>query len=280
MVLGKRILTAVCGLPLVLWLVYAGGWHFGFAISLTALVSWLEYCRMLRQIELHPWQSLGILYSFLLPLCVWLGNSQEMVFFLVVLFLVNGARLVVQAASFSPADAFATVFGVMYVPLLLAFFVALRMYLPENAVLPAAPFLSHCAGYVYLSFIGTWASDTFAYFIGSRWGRRKLCPEISPGKTVEGALGGLAGTLLVVGWLGSAFAGLQLEQALLLGCLIGVAAPVGDLVESRLERYAGVKDSGAILPGHGGMLDRIDSLLFVLPVVYFYIGARSLFFLG
>ena len=131
-----------------------------------------------------------------------------------------------------------------------------------------------------MSFIGTWASDTFAYFIGSRWGRRKLCPEISPGKTVEGALGGLGGTLLVVGWLGSAFAGLQLEQALLLGCLIGVAAPVGDLVESRLKRYAGVKDSGAILPGHGGMLDRIDSLLFVVPVVYFYIGARSLFFLG
>ena len=65
-----------------------------------------------------------------------------------------------------------------------------------------------------------------------------------------------------------------------LGCLIGVAAPVGDLVESRLKRYAGVKDSGAILPGHGGMLDRIDSLLFVVPVVYFYIGARSLFFLG
>lgn len=235
---------------------------------------------MLRQIELHPWQSLGILYSFLLPLCIWLGNSQEMIFFLVLLFLLNGARLVVQAARFSPADAFATVFGVMYVPLLLAFFVALRMYLPETAVLPAAPFLSQGAGYVYLAFIGTWASDTFAYFIGSRWGRRKLCPEISPGKTVEGALGGLGGTLLVVGWLGSSFAGLQLEQALLLGGLIGVAAPIGDLVESRLKRYAGVKDSGTILPGHGGMLDRIDSLLFVLPVVYFYIGARSLFFLG
>src|SRR5258705_13461195 len=114
-------------------------------------------------------------------------------------------------------------------------------------------------------------SDTLAFFVGHALGRRKLAPRISPGKTIEGALGGLIGGVsgaLLVRWLG--LPGLPLAHAPLLGALVAGFGICGDLVESLLKRWAGGKDSGALLPGHGGMLDRIDSLLFGAPVLYYY----------
>lgn len=273
MVLWKRVLTALCGLPLVLWLVYVGDWWYWAGISLASVLAWGEFCRMLRVRGSRPWQSLGYAYALVLPLCAWQGNAHETLFLLTLLFLLSGARLVVQAQRFKVEDALATVFGVLYVPLLFSFFAALRLTVGGET--PGGVSLG--AAYVYLAFAGTWASDTCAYFVGSRWGRTKLCPAISPGKTVEGAWGGLLGTLTIVGGAGTFLVGLTPLQALLLAGLIAVAAPIGDLVESCLKRYAGVKDSGALLPGHGGMLDRTDSLLFVVPAVYFYVSACSLF---
>jgi phosphatidate cytidylyltransferase len=114
-------------------------------------------------------------------------------------------------------------------------------------------------------------SDTFAFFVGHAWGRRRLAPSVSPSKTVEGALGGLAGG--VVGALAVRYLGLPslpVSHAVVLGVAVAALGIVGDLDESLLKRWAGVKDSGALFPGHGGMLDRIDSLLFGAPVLYYY----------
>lgn len=114
-------------------------------------------------------------------------------------------------------------------------------------------------------------SDTAAFFVGSALGRRPLAPAISPGKTVEGALGGLAGGALgalAVRTLG--LPNLRLDHALALGMLVAALGMVGDLFESQLKRWAGVKDSGSLFPGHGGMLDRLDSLLFGGPALYYY----------
>jgi phosphatidate cytidylyltransferase len=118
-------------------------------------------------------------------------------------------------------------------------------------------------------FIGTWASDSFAYFVGSALGRHKLCPSISPNKTIEGAVGAVVGTTLTIAALGSFF-GWPLPLMAVLGALIAVIATLGDLVESVAKRETGIKDSGNIIPGHGGVWDRFDSVLFTAPLVYYF----------
>lgn len=119
-----------------------------------------------------------------------------------------------------------------------------------------------------LVMLGTWAADTGAYFIGTKWGRHKLAPAISPNKSVEGAVGGILLAALAAQYVNNRLQ-IGLLPGWVLGIVIGIAAGVGDLFESALKREAGVKDAGWILPGHGGVLDRIDSLLFTVPVVYY-----------
>ena len=122
---------------------------------------------------------------------------------------------------------------------------------------------------VWIMFIGTWASDSFAYFAGCAFGSHKLAPAISPNKTIEGFFGGLIGTIAVIvgiGWL----LAMPLPQMAGLGAAIAVLGTLGDLVESMMKRQTGIKDSGAIIPGHGGVWDRFDSVLFTAPLVYYY----------
>ena len=118
--------------------------------------------------------------------------------------------------------------------------------------------------------IATWAADVFAFFVGVRWGKRRLIPHVSPGKSVEGWLGGLVGAAVVTAaaayFLVPEF--LHPLEAVLIGTLIGVAGPLGDLFESMVKRTFGAKDSSRIIPGHGGVLDRIDSLLFTVPLAH------------
>ncbi len=149
-------------------------------------------------------------------------------------------------------------FGFFYVGGLLAHLVFLRE-LPQGRE------------WIYLVLLVTMASDTLAYFSGKALGKRKLYPAISPNKSIEGAIGGLAGA--VCGAVVAKFwfmPGLGLLECLVLGLLLGPLAQVGDLFESMLKRSFEVKDSGALIPGHGGILDRLDSLLFVFPPAYYY----------
>ena len=122
-----------------------------------------------------------------------------------------------------------------------------------------------------LVFGGVWGTDVLAYAVGSLFGRHKLKPSLSPGKSVEGAAGGLLGGLLAA-WLVGIPLGLPVGLRLGLGLALGVLGQVGDLAESALKRHAGVKDSGSLLPGHGGILDRFDSSLFAAPVVYYLLA--------
>ena len=125
--------------------------------------------------------------------------------------------------------------------------------------------------WVVVALLGTYATDSGAFFIGRTWGRRPMAPMVSPGKTWEGAAGGfvtgLVAVLALATWLDLP---ISMWEAAVLGVLIGVFAQVGDLVESRLKRASGVKDAGSLIPGHGGMLDRLDSVVFVLVVVYYF----------
>jgi len=152
-----------------------------------------------------------------------------------------------------------TVAGVIYIGLLLSHLIWLRL-LPDGA------------GWVFLALFATFASDTTAYFVGSLLGKKRLAPSISPSKTLEGAIGGLAGSMIMsplvvmlfdlpVGWI----------EAVLMGALISIFGQLGDLAESLLKRNMSAKDSGKAVPGHGGCLDRMDSVVFAVVVVYYYV---------
>ncbi len=119
-----------------------------------------------------------------------------------------------------------------------------------------------------LVILGIWSTDSGAYFVGKAIGKRKLWPEISPNKTIEGSLGGLLASIVVVLAVNAIFGGLDTLQAFLIAVVAGIIGQLGDLVESGLKRHFGVKDSGQLIPGHGGVLDRFDSFLLVFPVLH------------
>lgn len=174
------------------------------------------------------------------------------------------AVIVFQFEKYNIVDIAITLFGGFYVVLLLSYFVRLR----------------DLSGGIYLFFIalvGAVATDTFAFFVGKKFGKRKLLPSVSPKKTVAGSVGGFLGNIILITIIGAVliysdtYTGMALYHYIILGALIGIVAQVGDLVASAIKRYAGVKDFGKIIPGHGGILDRIDSYIFTVPVVYYYL---------
>lgn len=164
-------------------------------------------------------------------------------------------------------NAAVTVLGVFYVPFLLSYLILVRE-------LPITVGVSYLEGgkWVFSIFIIVWAADTAAYFWGARFGRHKLCVRISPGKTVEGAIAGfltaiifaLLARLILIRSLGT-------FDCIIIGLIIGTFGQLSDLVESLIKRDAGVKDASAILPGHGGILDRFDTLILISPLIYFYL---------
>lgn len=162
-------------------------------------------------------------------------------------------------------------FGALYVSLL-GFVVRLGVAAPEPPTSAPFAFLGGERGWILLLVLGVWAYDTGAYLIGKRFGRAKFLTHISPSKTYAGLIGGLAATTIVVTVM-AVLLGEPPLVGLALGPLLGLAAQAGDLAESVLKRAAGAKDSGTIIPGHGGILDRVDSFLFAAPVVALYVLA-------
>jgi len=164
-----------------------------------------------------------------------------------------------------------TSFGVLYIGLLFGHFILLRQMPGQQVPLLAHFTLDRGEALLWVVLLGTWASDTFAYFFGVAFGKHKLIPAVSPKKSVEGAVAGFVGSILVVMALGVKWLDYAPEKVLGLAVIIAIFAPLGDLVESILKRNCEIKDSGNFFPGHGGVLDRCDSLLYAIPLAYYYI---------
>ena len=274
--LTKRVLTALVAAPLAIVMVYLGGLPLAaFLAAMSVGCAW-ELYRIARAGGLDPLDPLGIPLAGAIPLAAYSATiglyRPTLGLAAMALLVILSAVIWVRGTHGHPLGAAAvTVIGVLYTGGLLSFGYALREY-------PYA--IGNRAGTVLVAFplVLTWASDIGAYFVGRAIGGRKLIPAVSPGKTVSGALGGLV-TTIVVSWLYVRFALVPLASltmtvpaALLFGAIISVSAQIGDLVESLLKREANVKDSSRLIPGHGGLLDRLDSLLFVLPVAYVLFG--------
>ncbi|WP_406678410.1 phosphatidate cytidylyltransferase [Moorella sp. ACPs] len=256
--LGTRILVALVGIPLLLGTAYVGGWWFLLLVILVAFTGLVEFYHLAARLKLKPLVPAGIAGGLLFVLAAYLNKGMVawpgagLTVGMLLLFLAMFPRL-------AAADVAITLLGSWYVGGLLA-------YLPLLRLLPGG------TGTLILTFLMTWANDTGAYFCGRIFGRRHPWPSLSPGKTWAGAIGGLLVTLVVAEVLGPlllpAFNSWLLAG---LAILTAIAAQAGDLIESGFKRQAGVKDSGRLLPGHGGILDRFDSLLLVAPVVYYYL---------
>ena len=273
--LTRRILFALVGAPLTVALIYAGGWVLTAALGAIAAVGAWELFRMARAGGSDPLDAPGIFIAACIPLFVhssYVGAFRVTITFGVMIFLMLAAGVIwARGTGGKPLVSLAvTVVGVVY-PSLVVYMYPIRYHDYTVGAL---------AGTVLVMFpvMITWATDTGAYAFGRMFGRHKLIPSVSPGKTVEGAIGGVV-LGAVIAWLYIHFllrpyAHLAMLPLGILGfsIIISVVAQVGDLAESLFKRDAGVKDSGALLPGHGGILDRFDSLLFVLPSAYLLLG--------
>ena len=277
--LRLRLLTAAVGIPALLAVAYAGGWYLAGLVSLTSLLAVRELLRLASGADRptpHPaLAALGHLLAAGLPLAQSAVGDPR----LAEAGAAAGTGLAValaaglRAARRQHVGAGVAGAGALLVPSLLSYLVLLRgLGGPEavlrigGAVLPAG------ACWLFLSLATCWAADTGAYGVGHAWGRRRLWPAVSPGKTIEGVVGGLVAAV-VVGLAVGRLLGLRLWVGALLGGAVAVAGLAGDLSESKLKRWAGAKDSGRLLPGHGGVLDRFDSLLLGGPVAYYLLRA-------
>jgi phosphatidate cytidylyltransferase len=268
------MLTALVLIPTFLVAVALGREFFlGAAMALAGVGAW-EFLTMAAR-KPNPVRRLpGVALAVAFPAAFYWGWGSPSVIVTLLTVAVTGvalAQLLTAGARESIGGVSVTVFAAAYVGLLFGHFVLVREIARE---MPGA---AYWVGGALLAIpLGlTWTNDTAAYVIGKRWGRRRLAPAVSPGKSLEGALGALVVTIAVAVpllWLVDRWVPVfTAVDGFALGLLVGVAAPCGDLVESAFKRDAGVKDVSQLVPGHGGVLDRFDSLLFTVPAFYYYV---------
>jgi phosphatidate cytidylyltransferase len=279
--LGQRLLVAVIGIPVALGLLYLGGWTLGIPLAGLAAVGTLEVYRMARSrgVRAFRWAG-GVSAAGLVLLAVLrptFGDASGLM--LSTLGVLTAGTLVsalfTRGPEGAPLTAVAvTLAGAVYTGLALAF-VPLLHALPGRLAWTGGAEVRYAGALVVaLPLAATWIGDAAAYFAGTAWGRAKLFPSVSPNKSWVGAWAGVTGAALAgLGWhwvAGPFLPGSPLSAlgALCAGALLGVAAILGDLVESLLKREAGLKDSGAVFPGHGGALDRLDALIATMPFAY------------
>ena len=282
--LTRRVLFGVVAAPIALAIVLYGGAALAGLLAVASAIAAWELFRIAKAGGHLPFVDLGAALAGLVPLAVhatYLGLLQpRYAYFATVLVILLGLSIWARGAAGKPLGAVAvTTLGVLYTGGLLSFGYAIRYhdYAVGGVVLGGIPI---AAGGILLGLplVLTWATDTGAFFVGRSVGGRKLIRAVSPGKTVSGAVGGVLTSVLVT-WVyvtyllrPSAQLAMTPWGIIAFGVIVSIAAQVGDLVESLLKREAGVKDSGGLLPGHGGVLDRLDSLFFVLPIAHLLLG--------
>ncbi|MDJ0869004.1 MAG: phosphatidate cytidylyltransferase [Myxococcota bacterium] len=285
--LALRLLTAAFLIPFILYAIARGGfWTLGTVVVLV-LLGIREFYQLIEAKGAHPLFGFGLAAGAALPVVAYFGNEYHATMLMTLVLLTVMVRQVGRAQiTQALASISGTFFGVFYVGWLLAHAVVLRNF---HDVVDAKWGAEAAAGFhpdsgaffLVVAASTVVACDAGAYFAGRAWGKRKLAPRISPGKTVEGALGGVVGSLVAAAICKALFDALWPELsaplswglALAIAPVLAVAGIVGDLVESLLKRDADIKDAGSLLPGMGGILDRIDSALLGIPVMYYLLLA-------
>lgn len=257
----KRWLTALLAIPVLLVLIGCGS-ELAFALFIAAIVAaaMVEYNSMALNGNLHAEKSLSIIIALLVMAAAWSGGAPLILATttLSLLGLFSLSLLKGKEPGTHLKGVMSIIFGVLYIAVMMSFFILIRCGEEGRA-------------WVFFLIVMAFSTDVFAFYAGRTWGRRKLLPSVSAGKTVEGSLGGTAGCVAAcliysIMFLPDLWPG----HAIAMGFMGSILGQLGDLSESALKRVSKVKDSGSLVPGHGGILDRLDSFLFMAPFVYYY----------
>jgi phosphatidate cytidylyltransferase len=249
--LGVRLISGIFGLVLLVGVLLLGGTYLSLSILILSLIALREFYNAVRKMGVNPFEMIGYSGTVLLFLRNYFGFISFDFIFSIILIASLAATVIIKEKDIK--DSAITITGVMYIPFLLFHI----LYLDGSI-------------YLWLVFLIAFGTDTFAYIVGSKFGKKKLCPEISPKKSVEGAVGGIIGSIIVT-IIYSIFAEITPLWSVAILALAGsIISQLGDLTASRIKRAAGIKDYGKIMPGHGGMMDRFDSIIFTAPIVYYY----------
>jgi len=303
--LPKRVAVAAAAIPVILWLAFQGGYYFFAFVALASSLALIEFYRLAEAKGAFPLTIVGVLFGFIvnaafiydrlhlqvLGMFASLGIQLSMfsllqfVVFVLLVFIITVGLVELFRQKGSPLlNAGMTIAGVLFVSLFFGTLIEIRELFPYG--FPVGKFfpnvvatetqlaqISQWGGYTVISiFVTIWICDTAAYFGGTTLGRHKLFERVSPNKTWEGAVFGLVfAVLTMILAQETVLDYLTVSQAVTMGTIVGIFGQLGDLVESRFKRDAGVKDSSSFLPGHGGVYDRFDSLIFVSPILYLYI---------
>lgn len=260
-----RIVSALVGLILLAVVMIFSEQILPLAVFLLSLIGVYEYYHAISKAGYKPVKIIGYISCLVLLIIGYCDilNGKYLSFAIFIMLAILMSLVVFKNSIYNIVDISVTVFGVIYVVYLFSFILMTRN-------------LENGGYYIWLIFIGAWSTDTFAYFTGVAFGKRKLIESISPKKTIEGSIGGIIGCVLVTVlfglYLNRFLAVVPIYHFILIGILCGIISQVGDLSASAIKRFVNIKDYGNIMPGHGGVLDRVDSILFVAPVIYFYIS--------
>ncbi len=264
-----RFSTAIPFIPVLIIIAFKGGIHFLILIELAIFVGTFEFYDILRAKEMNPYKKIGVTVAIILGLTAYF---QSYVFtyllFTLLVMMLSISELFRKELDRAINHMGTTVFGILYVSWLFSHLIFLR----ELPTVTGKPY-NIGVSYVLIPFIIVWGYDTGAFFIGRKFGKRKLLERISPAKTWEGAIGGFLASLVCLFAYQQIFNLQYLTNfdVIVLAIFGSFLAQVGDLVESLIKRDAKLKDSAKHIPGHGGVLDRFDGILFVAPFVYYFL---------
>ena len=257
----KRLLSAAIFIPIFLLLIFKGSaLHFFLFLSIFLIGGLYEFFTLLRHLDIYCFSSIGYLLGFLLSITIFINSNYcTLTISLIILIILSIGLFKHQYQSQAIYSISGTLLGIFYISLPLSLLVSIRN--------------THYGRWlIFFFFIFIWAGDTFAFYLGITFGRHKLWPAVSPNKSIEGFIGGLLGNFItVIIFKILVFPSLTHLDCIWIALSVGIIGQIGDLFESLLKRSAQVKDSGSIIPGHGGILDRMDSILFAVPVFYYYL---------
>jgi len=249
-----RIISGLLGFVLLLFIVINGGILLNTFILLISIIGVYEFNKSIKEIDkLSPIRLLNYVWSIGIYIIIAI-DKYDYFQLLLFIYIISLLTIFVINKKVTVNDLTITLLGGLYIP----FFLSHIALLNESI-------------YIWLVFITAFATDTFAYFIGIKFGKKKLCPELSPKKSVEGSIAGVIGSLIVTIAFSYIFKLDNKFMLYIMSIICSIMAQFGDLTASKIKRIAGIKDYGNIIPGHGGILDRFDSILFTAPIVYYYV---------
>ncbi len=254
--------------PLIIYVTLLGRLPFLILVEILIILGLWEFLYLAKVKNLHLSKWILLPLGVFLALCVYLWGEGSFIFFLLsVVYLTSLLFILKGKTEGATSGLSSSLFALFYVAGLFSFLILLRE-------MPQRMGLDYGIGGLWIVYllICIWSCDTFAYFIGAPLGKHKLSPRVSPNKTVEGFVGGIVGAVAAAFFFHYLFFGSAgLKHLLVISIFVGLVGQMGDLAESLFKRDAKLKDISNIIPGHGGILDRFDSLLFVSPVVYYYL---------